>query len=551
MVSTPSNLRKGRSAFERRAWTEARAALSAEREANGLVPDDLRLLAVASFLVGDEEGFSDALQAAHQASADAEEPAAAARYAFWLGFHLINRGEVARANGWFARASRWVQRVGAECAEAGYLLLPVAFGKLGARDFEGAKRTAAEAAAIGERFSDPDLLALALHIQGRALLRLERVEEGLTFLDEAMVSVATGELSPQVTGLLYCSVIGACREVWALRRAHEWTSALAAWCEGQPDMIPYAGECRVYRAEILQLRGAWEESMEEARRASEVFALGHEPRAVGLALYQQAEVHRLRGERTEAEDAYRAASRSGREPQPGLALLRLAQGEGDAGAASLRRALAETGDPLRRARLLPAYSEILLEVGEVEEAREACAELAGIAARFGAGTLDTVVAQTEGAIALAAGDARSALGTLRRAWEAWRQADAPYEAARVRTLLGLACRELGDGEGASLELDAARAEFERIGAAPDVARVDALTRATPRRDPHGLTPRELEVLELLATGRTNRAIGERLFISEKTVARHVANIFTKVGVSSRAAATAFAYEHDLARPPSA
>jgi DNA-binding CsgD family transcriptional regulator len=480
---------------------------------------------------------------------EANEPASAARYAFWLGFHLINRGEAARGSGWFGRATRQLQHAGGDCAERGYLLLPVGHQKLFAGDLDGAIRAASEAVAVGERFGDPDLLALALHMHGRALLRQSRVEEGLALLDEAMVSVATGELSPQVTGLIYCSVISACREVWALGRAHQWTAALTNWCDGQPDMVPYTGECRVYRAEILQLHGAWGEAMDEARRASECFERGREPGGVGLALYQQGELHRLRGALAAAEEAYRAASRAGREPQPGLALLRLAQGEPDAAASAIRRALAETTNRLRRARLLPACIEIMLETGEIDEARRTWTELAEIARDCAGGVLGTIVTHAEGAIELAGGNPGSALAPLRRAWQEWREADAPYEAARARVLLGLACRELGDEDGASLELDAARAEFERLGAAPELARLDALARRRTSRGAHGLTPREREVLALVATGRTNRAIAEKLFISEKTVARHVANIFRKLGVSSRAAATAFAYERHLLDPP--
>jgi len=480
---------------------------------------------------------------------DAEEPAAAARYAFWLGFHLVNRGETARGSGWFGRATRQLQRAGEDCAERGYLLLPVGHQKLFAGDLDGAIRAASEAAAVGERFGDPDLLALAIHMHGRALLRQSRVSEGLALLDEAMVSVATGDLSPQVTGLIYCSVIGACREVWALGRAHEWTAALTNWCDGQPDMVPYTGECRVYRAEILQLRGAWGEAMAEARRASECFQRGHEPGGVGLALYQQGELHRLRGELAEAEEAYRAASRAGREPQPGLALLRLAQGDPDAAVSAIRRALAENTNRLRRARMLPACIEIMLETGDIDEARRSWAELEDIARDCAAGVIGAVVAHAQGAIELAAGDPAGALAPLRRAWREWRETDAPYEAARARALLGLACRALGDEDGASLEIEAARMEFERLGAARDLARLDERTRRRTSKGTHGLTPREREVLALLATGRTNRAIAKGLFISEKTVARHVANIFGKLGVSSRAAATAFAYEHHLLDPP--
>jgi len=547
--SISPELEKGRAAYEARAWTEARDALSAAHEVHALSHDDLRRLGMAAYLVGDEATFLHALQEAHQRCADANDAAGAARYAFWLGFHLVNRREAAQANGWFARGSRWVQRSGGGCAEEGLLLLPQAMRHVMAAEYSAAADVAGRAAALGERHHEPDLLAMALHVQGRALLRLERVEEGLALLDEAMVAVAAGELSPQVTGIIYCGVISACREVGALQRAHEWTAALTTWCEGQPDMVPYAGECRVYRAEILQSEGRWEEAMHEARRALEFFARGPESAGRGLALYRTAELHRLRGQLSQAEDAYRAASLAGRQPQPGLALLRMAQGDAEAGAVALDRALAETADGLRRARLLPAYVETLLELDRVDDAARASRELSDVAERVGTGTLRTVALEAAGAVALAAGDPRGALGNLRKACEAWRGADAPYEAARARVLLAQACRALGDEDGARLELEAARADFERLGAELDEARAAALVHGRVVRDRHGLTPREIEVIALLATGRTNRAIAERLSISEKTVARHVANIFQKIGVSSRAAATAFAYEHGMAGPP--
>jgi DNA-binding CsgD family transcriptional regulator len=313
-------------------------------------------------------------------------------------------------------------------------------------------------------------------------------------------------------------------------------------------MIPYAGECRVYRAEIFQQRGEWRDAIAEARRASEHLEHGPEPRAAALAFYQQAEVHRLRGEFAAAEEAYRAAGWSGRKAQPGLALLRLAQGDVAAAAASLRRALAETANPFQRARLLPAYVDSLLQLSDIDEARRACQELADIAEACGATVLDAMVAQARGSIELAAGHAAAALAPLRQAWRGWQAAAAPYDAARVRVLLGLACRALGDDDGGALELSAARTEFQRLGAAPDLARLDALTRVAPSRTDHGLTPRQRQVLALLATGRTNRAIADALCISEKTVARHVANIFGRLGLSSRAAATAYAYEHDLLDP---
>ncbi|HKE17102.1 MAG TPA: LuxR C-terminal-related transcriptional regulator [Kofleriaceae bacterium] len=256
-------------------------------------------------------------------------------------------------------------------------------------------------------------------------------------------------------------------------------------------------------------------------------------------------MHRLQGDLAVAEAAYRGASQCGRDPQPGLALLWLGQGRGDAAAAAIRRAVRATTSPFRRTHLLPAYSEIMLATGDVDEARAASRELDQLAASFGTDLLTATAAHVRGAVELAAGDAQAALGSLRRAGPMWRAIGAPHDAARVRVLIGLACQALGDDEGGRLELDSARAELARLGAAPDLARLDAMARRAPPGRPHGLTPRELEVLRLVAAGKTNRAIAAELRLSEKTVDRHVSNIFVKLDVPSRAAATAFAYQHKL------
>jgi DNA-binding CsgD family transcriptional regulator len=333
--------------------------------------------------------------------------------------------------------------------------------------------------------------------------------------------------------------------VYALRRAQEWTAALTQWCEQQPDMVAFTSRCLVHRAEIMQLRGAWREALEEARRAGERSSQGVSQAAAAQAFYQQGEVHRLQGELVAAEEAYRDASRCGCEPQPGLALLRLAEGNGDAAAAAIRRVVGETNEPLKRARLLPAYVEIMLAIGDIQEARSACRELAEISAGFQSGMLGAMAAQARGAVDLADGDVRAALVALRHARQVWQELEVPYETARVRVLLGVACRALGDDDTAALELEAARGDFANLGAAPDLARVDALTRRASPIDAHGLTPREHEVLRLIAAGKTNKAIAAELVLSERTVDRHVSNIFTKLGLSSRAAATAYAYEHRL------
>jgi ATP/maltotriose-dependent transcriptional regulator MalT len=412
-----------------------------------------------------------------------------------------------------------------------------------AGEWEAARTISAQTQEVGERFGDRDLIALGVQGQGQALVRCGRVNEGLGLVDEAMVAVIGGELSPIVTGLVYCNTIAFCHEVCELRRALEWTAALTRWCEQQPDMVAHTGVCLVHRAEIMELQGAWPDALEEARRATERLGAGmSNQQAKGAALYRQGEVHRLQGSFDAAEEAYREASRHAREPQPGLALLRLAQGERDAAAAAIRRVVDETTERLPRARLLPAYVEIMLAVGEVEAADLACREVEETSQLQESEMLGASCAQARGAVALAQGDARAALVSLRRAAQLWHVLEAPYETARVRAMIGLACRALGDGEAASLELEAARYVFERLGAAPDLARIDSLTASG---DAHGLTERELEVLRLVAAGMSNRQVAADLLISIHTVRRHVQNIFAKLGVSSRAAATAFAFRHDL------
>jgi ATP/maltotriose-dependent transcriptional regulator MalT len=358
-----------------------------------------------------------------------------------------------------------------------------------------------------------------------------------------MVAVTSEELSPIVCGILYCNTISVCQSVYDLRRAREWTSALTVWCERQPDMVAHTGVCLVHRAEIMQLQGLWDAALEEARRVEGKGVLNQ--RAAGGALYVRGELHRLRGEFDAAEEAFRLAAKLGAEPQPGLALLRLAQGNGDVALAAIRRVVGETGVSLRRAALLPAYVEVALAEGEVEEAARASEELTAISDLQRSDALVAMSACTRGAVALARGEASDALSALRRSLQLWLALEAPYEAARARVLVGLACAELGDHDGAALELEAARGVFRELGAGPDFARVDSLTGSDAPLDTHGLSPRELEVLRLLASGETNRAIAATLVLSERTVDRHVSNIYVKLGVSSRAAATAYAYEQRL------
>jgi len=541
---TKGHLARGRAAYRRRAWLDAFAELSASDQDRPLAADDLERLAQSAYLTNRDDDAIRTLERAHTQYLDAGETVNAARCTFWISLGLLNCGEPARANGWVARGNRLLGRRGG-CVESGYLLVPAVLANIGTGgDLAAASDDAAVIAEIGEQFGDVDLVSFARHAQGRVSIKQGGVTQGIALLDEAMVAVVAGDLvSPLFTGLIYCQAIDACEEVFDARRAQEWTDALGRWCDSESQMVTFTGICLVHRAGVLQLHGAWPAAIEEARRACDRLMPG-EP-ATGAGRYRQAEIYRLRGEFAEAEQAYRDAYDMGWQPQPGLALLRLAQGRTDAAAAAIRRMLAETVDRGRRARLLPAYVEILLSAGDVPEARAGAHELATIAADYGRDVLTAMAAQALGAVELAENNAGAALIALREACQAWQDIAAPYEVAQVRTMLGRACRELGDEDSATWELAAARDVFDRLGAGPEVTRLNALIEAKLREGACGLTPRELQVLQLVAEGRSNKIIAEQLGLSERTIDRHVSNILTKLDVPSRTAATAFAYEHNL------
>ncbi len=360
-MDAADHVQRGREAVARRAWKDAHATLSAAGELGG---DDLERLALAAYMLGDEAEYLAVLERAHRAHLQAGAVEPAVRCAFWLGLLLTLRGDAAQASGWLARAQRLPGD--RDCVERGYLSLLASLQ----RGDEGDLAASAEA---GQRFGDVDLLAIAVHQQGVVRVGRGDVEAGLPLFDEAMVAVTAGELSPIATGLIYCSVIEGCQQVHELRRAQEWTTALTRWCEQQEDLVAFTGRCLVHRAEIMQVRGAWTEALEEARKAARTLG------AAGQAHYRQGELHRLQGDFAAAEQAYREASRCGVEPQPGLAQLRLAQGRRDAAVAAISRVVAEASDPPARTRLLPAQVEILLATGDAEAAVKACDELDALA----------------------------------------------------------------------------------------------------------------------------------------------------------------------------
>jgi DNA-binding CsgD family transcriptional regulator len=539
VVTTPRD--RARDAFARRDWQVALDALVEAERTTPLDAADHERMAVCAYLVGDDATCDRAWEAAHREARDAGDHAGAARCAFWLAMCLMLRGQTARAGGWLARVERHVETAGGACAAAGYVLIPAFLGALDSGDPTTAHDLAVRATGLGDRFDDADLRAFGTLAQGQALIASGDVAAGTARLDEVMVSVTAGEVGPITTGIVYCAVVLECMQLFDLRRAAEWTGALGAWCDAQPDLVPYRGQCLVHRSQLQQAAGEWREAMTSAAAACARLADPPHP-ALGLARYQEAELHRLVGELDEAEAEYREASLHGHDPVPGLALLELARGNAAAAATSIRRAMHETGAS-NRPEVLAAAVEILRAVGDASGARAAADELAALAATRTSDVLDALAARSLGAVLAMEGDIPAALGALRTASTAWQSLRMPYEAARTAVLLGLACAAFGDERSAALELDGARRTFAALGAAPDLERLAALTGATAAGSP--LSPRELEVLAHVAAGETNRQIAEALVISQHTVGRHLEHIFTKLGVTSRAAATSYAYEHDL------
>ena len=542
-------LAAGRLAYERHDWGVAYDSLSAADAAGGLALDDLERLGISAWLTGRPEVSTTIGARTHLEAVRDGNTELAIRVAVSLGMSLMQRNEMAQGGGWLARAARLIEETGYDGPELGRLLVPEALRSLMSGDPAAAFATFEQVAAIADRFGDPDLATLGRLGRGQSLIAMNETRRGIPLLDEAMTAVIAGEISPIVSGIVYCAVIEACHQLYDIRRAQEWTAALTRWLDAEPDLVPFRGNCLIFRAELMRLHGAWQDAGIEAERAREWLSRPPPEPGVGEAIYQLAELDRLRGAFESAESGYREAGSWGRLPEPGHALLRLAQGDVGAASTAIRRAQAEAVDDLAHSRLLEPAAEIALAAGDVVIARESADRLAALAAHANAPLLQAMALRAEGAVRLAEGDVVGALNVLRRAWEAWTALDAPYDAARVRVLTAAACRTLGDVDGAGLETNAARDVFARLGASSDLARLDAdagaIVDAAAVTAPGGLSAREVEVLRLVAAGLTNRAIADALTISERTVDRHVSNIFTKLDVSTRAAATAFAYEHRL------
>jgi DNA-binding CsgD family transcriptional regulator len=532
-------LLKAREAYERRDWT---TALDQLRDMGGLGADDTFALATAAYLTGDVDEAIRALQRGYQQMIKNEDTRGAIRFGFWIALILNLRGETVVGGGWVARGQRLLENEPDDIIERGYILVHEFFRHLDRGDFASAGETVVRVVDSGRRLGDPDLIAIGLMCQGRLTIYSGRVPEGLALLDEAMIGISAGEVSPIVAGMVYCSMIEACQEVSDFSRAASWTSALTKWCDTQPSLIPFTGQCSLHRGQIMRLRGAYDEALAEFALAQRRYRLEGTTAPAALALTEQGDVLRIQGKLDEAEACYRQAAELGHEPQPGLVLSWVARGRAAAALSAIRRLLAEPQGPVQRSRLLPAAVEVLVAAHLPEEARRSSDELSEVASAFGNPAVKALAAYAGASVALATGDLRSALGQARESSRLWSDIGSPYEAARSRVMVARALRELGDEDSAAGELAAAGRAFAELGAAPAAHEVDKLLGG---ERPGGLTDREVEVLKLVAEGRSNHDIARALVLSQKTVERHLSNIFTKLDVPSRTAAAAYAHEHGL------
>ncbi len=533
-----------REAYARQRWQQAYEAYHAavedgsEDRASGveaLVLEDLIALADAAWWVGrTDESLRLSERAFRLLLADGQEEAAA-RVALEAGFLWLLRGELTVGSGWMARARRLLAEREETAAHGllGYVEVETA---LGDGDLDRARATAGWIQALADRLEDPTLVAIGLVLEGRILALDGAVAEGLRVIDEAMLPVRAGEVEPSWAGNLYCQVMSLCFGLGDLQRARAWTEATERWCDRQTNAAMFVGICRVHRAQLLHLEGAWDEAEREATTACQDLA-DMNVEVVAAGRYELGELHRRRGDLEAAEAAYAEAEACGRDPQPGRALLRLAQGNAEAATAALRAALAVRTLPTERAPLLSA----LVEVAWVGEDRELAVptadELVAIADRVGTAGLVATARVAAGTAYLVEQEPGRAVPLLRDGVRRWRSLQASFEVAHARLRLAVALDRVGDVEAGTRERHAGEAALEALG----VRAADVAARPTPG----GLTPRELEVLTCIARGRSNRATADRLFISERTVERHLSNIYLKLGVASRTEAAAFAFTQGL------
>lgn len=468
-VIEQSPLQAGRDAAARHAWHEAFDFLSAADGLDSLEPQDLESLAQSAWWTGRLDACIEARERAYAAYLKDGQSRAAARIALDLSQDYFSKLAHSIGAGWFNRAERLLETEG-DCAEQGYLAMFHGLSCMAVGKLDEALEAASATLDCGTRFGDRDLQAYGLLLQGKALVDKGQVTEGLALLDEATVAAVSGEIGPLASGIIYCIAISTTARLADYQRAGEWTEASRRWCERQ-SIAGFPGVCRVHRAEIIRLRGSWAEAEQEARRAvTELQNFNLE--FAGYSFYEIGEVRLRMGDLEEARDAFRQAHELGHNPQPGLALLYLAEGKPEAAVAALQRCLDDAAlDRLGRCRLLTPLVTAAIARGDLEVARSATEEAELIAAQFDSPVLSASASLARGELQLAEGDAKGAIQSCRQSWRIWSQADLPYEAARARMVLGAALRVDGDENGAELELSAARKVFEKLGAVLDLRAV--------------------------------------------------------------------------------
>jgi ATP/maltotriose-dependent transcriptional regulator MalT len=549
-VSQGSNdgdpLAAARDAIARHAWQDALDdARSIQVDDRLVEADRLDIIAEASWWLGRLDDCIEAREAAYRLYDELGLAQRAGQCAVWLWEHhaIVIRPTIAGA--WLRRADRALDGID-ECTERGNLMLRQAETAHGGGDLDRALELATAALEMSRRLGSTDLEAEALQTLGRVLIDRGQMDEGMGLLDEAMLFAVEGRLGPFSTGKVYCSLIGACEATGDFDRAAEWTEATMRWAQQHPFAI-FPGICRLHRAVVLKRRGDLEAAEQEAARACDELGQSHIANSAA-AWAEVGDIRRRLGQLDQAEGAFDRAQELTGGLCSGSALLRLAQDRVEEAMAIITSCLAGQTNTLERAAMLPALVQIALAAGRVDVARDGLAELETTVATFPTPTLVATELATRGRWQLATGEA-AAVTTLQRAADAWRDQDVPYEEATARTLLGQALREAGDEVGAEASFELATRLFDQIGTRLDPPTSGPATDGGGRRVlPAGLTEREVEVLQLVAAGLTNNEIAAELFLSAKTVSRHLSNIFTKIGVSSRAAATAFAFEHQLVVP---
>ena len=545
-------LDRARAAYRAYQWDDAYHQFRAAAADEPLEATDVASLADAAWWLGRTDESLELSEQVYRHHLHGSHVPQAARLAVEVGFLWLLRGEVTLGSGWIGRATRLLEGE-PESAADGYMAFLQVQEHLGAGRHEEAIETSRWMRGLADRHDDPTLCAVGLVLEGVAEIRRGRVEVGLRVIDEAMLPVHAGEVSPNWAGNLYCHVMDLCFEMMDLRRARAWTDATERWCDQHSNAAMFVGICRVHRAQLLHVEGDWEAAERHAARTCEELA-DMNVGVVAEGHYRIAESHRVRAEHERAEVAYRRSHELGRDPQPGLALLRLAQGNRAAASASLRSALSAIDNDLHRVPLLAAQVDVAAACDDPIVATESAAELAAIADTFQSVGLVASAQYAEGVARLALDEPTIAVAPLRHAWRCWNELNAPYDAARTRARLAEALEASGDAETAELELTTSRKVFAQLGAAEELRALDHRFGSSGHigdtgDSPGGLSAREIEVLRCVCAGRTNRQIATELMISEKTVARHLSNIFVKLDVASRTEAAAFAFTHGLADDP--